>query len=274
MMQWKDNAKCAVMVTVNLDAEYFWLSLAPDCVDRPKTISMGQYGMHRGLRRVLDVLKEYGIKATFFVPGLVAKTYEKQIKEVVAQGHEIACHGYEHENFALLPKEEQEQQIKKAVTILEEVSGKQILGFRAPEGELTMETLAAAKKYGMVYSSNLSDDTIPYFMETNAGEMMEVPIHWALYDFPYFGFNYGPAFPAGQGRIANYTQVLENWLNEYKGYSENGLCYVLQLDPQTIGTPGRIGLVEELLTHIKQDGNVWFATGAEMYEYCIKQKNR
>lgn len=266
-MKWKNNAKCAVMVTVNLDAEYFWLSLSPDSKDRPKTLSMGEYGMNRGLPRLLEVFEEYGIKATFFVPAMVAKRYEEDIKDLVKRGHEIACHGYEHENFALLSEEEQEDKISKAVNIIEDITDKKVLGFRAPEGELTLTTLELAKKYGMVYSSNLSDDDRPYYIPMGEGQLLEIPIHWDLFDFPYFGFNYGPAFPAGQGRVANYTQVLENWMNEYKGYHENGLCYVLQLDPQTIGTPGRIGLVEELFAHIKEDKDVWWANCEEMYEY-------
>lgn len=273
MMQWKNNAKCAVTITVNLAAEYFWLSLSPDCIDRPKTISMGQYGMARGLARLLDVFKSFGITATFFVPAIAAQQYPEQLKTIVAAGHEIACHGYEYENFALLDDAEQEERLAKAVEILTSVAGRKIRGFRAPMGELTMATLAAASKQGIVYSSNLSDDTIPYHLETAAGSLLEIPIHWDLYDFPYFGFNYGPAFPAGQGRIANYTQVLENWLNEYQGYRENGLSYVLQLDPQTIGTPGRIGLVEELLTEIQKDKNVWFASCEELYEYCVTEQS-
>jgi peptidoglycan/xylan/chitin deacetylase (PgdA/CDA1 family) len=273
-MQWKDNAACAVMVTVNLDAEYFWLSLSPDCIDRPKTLSMGEYGMNRGLPRLLEVLEKYRIKSTFFVPGLVSQKYEIQIKEIVSRGHEIACHGYEHENFALLSKEEQEEGVKKALDLLREISGQKVIGFRAPEGELTLETLEIAKKNGILYSSNLSDDDRPYYLDVGGERILEIPIHWDLFDFPYFGFNYGPAFPSGQGRIANYTQVLENWINEYKGYKENGLCYVLQLDPQTIGTPGRIGLLEELLSHMKQDENIWFVNGEEMYQYYEKKLKR
>ena len=90
----------------------------------------------------------------------------------------------------------------------------------------------------MVYSSNLCDDDRPYFKDLGKGQsIMELPIHWANYDLPYFAFNYRPAFPAGQGRIANYTAVLNNWKDEFCGCYEYGLCYVLQLDPSAIGSP-------------------------------------
>ena len=63
---------------------------------------------------------------------------------------------------------------------------------------------------------------------------------------------------------------MSNWKDEFDGCREYGLCYVLQLDPAAIGAPGRIGLLEELLDHMRQTEDVWFATGSEMAEYCIK----
>ena len=106
-MRWKNNSSCAVMVSVNLDAEFFWLSLSPDCINRPKTMSMGQYGMLRGLPRILDLFDKYNIKATFFTPGKVVEKYPEDIKEIVKRGHEIGFHGYEHENFGLMTEDEQ-----------------------------------------------------------------------------------------------------------------------------------------------------------------------
>jgi peptidoglycan/xylan/chitin deacetylase (PgdA/CDA1 family) len=270
-INWPNNAKTAVMITVNLDAEYFWLSLAPDCVNRPKTLSMGQYGMTRGLERLLDVFYDFKIKATFFVPGKVAEIYKDYMKLIVSKGHEIAHHGYEHENYAMLSSDEQRISIEKGIKAIEENCGVTPVGFRAPEGELTLETLNIAKELGIKYSSSLSNDDRPYKLKLNDNNdtILEIPIHWALFDLPYFAFNYRPAFPKGQGRIANYSQVLKNWIEEYNGYYEQGLCYVLQLDPQTIGTPGRIPLVEELLEYINKLGHVWFATGSDIVNYWL-----
>jgi hypothetical protein len=124
------------------------------------------------------------------------------------------------------------------------------------------------KKYGMHYSSNLCDDDRPYQKDLENGEtLLEIPIHWDNYDLPYFAFNYHPAFPKGQGRIANYTGVINNWKDEFYGCYEYGLCYVLQLDPAAIGAPGRIGLLEELLDYIDEFDSVWWTSGEEMYQY-------
>ena len=169
-----------------------------------------------------------------------------------------------------LSEEEQESAIKKGIQAIEKVCGVTPKGFRSPEGELTLDTLRIAKKNGLVYSSNLCDDDRPYWKDLGEDKILEIPIHWVNYDLPYFAFNYHPAFPAGQGRIANYTGVLNNWKDEFFGCHEYGLCYVLQLDPAAIGAPGRIGLLEELLDYIETFDGVWWTTGEEMYEYCLK----
>lgn len=266
---WPKGKKCAVAITVNLNGELFWLQLDPSCVNMPKTLSLGQYGMNRGLDRIIDILDNRNIKATFFTPGWIAENYTEKVKNVIDHGHEIGALGYKHENMALLNTQEQKTAIKRGIDAIKTNCGVTPTGFRSPEGELTLDTLRAAKELGLNYSSNLCDDDRPYKKDLGKGtEIMEIPIHWVNYDLPYFAFNYHPAFPAGQGRIANYTGVLSNWEDEFDGCREYGLCYVLQLDPAAIGAPGRIGMLEDLLDHIQQYDDVWFATENEICNYC------
>lgn len=272
--KWPDNKICAAMITVNLNAELFWLQLDPSCAAMPKTLSLGQYGMTRGLERIIEVLEQRRIQATFFVPGWVAENYSRQVRLVQQKGHEIALLGYHHENMALLTAEEQEKAIQKGMGAIENLCGFKPKGFRSPEGELTLETLRIAQRNGIEYSSNLCDDDRPYWKDLGEGQkLLEIPIHWDNYDLPYFAFNYHPAFPAGQGRIASYAGVLSNWKDEFTGYKEYGLCYVLQLDPAAIGSPGRISMLEELLEEMAKDDEVWFATGSQMWDY-YKDLNR
>lgn len=267
-INWPDKSKCAVSITINLSAELFWLQLDQTCYDKPKTLSMGQYGMTNGLKRVLDTLDQKNIKATFFVPGKVVELYPLEMQDVLNRNHEIACSGYNYINLGIEDPICQENDISRGVNAIKKICNMTPLGFRAPVGELSKETLRIAHKYGMKYSSNLSDDDRPYYLDIGSEmKMLEIPIHWSLYDFPYFAFNYRPAFPIGQGRLANYSGVLSNWIDEFEGFYEYGLCYVLQLEPQTIGNPGRIRILEDTLTYITQKNNVWIATGQEIYEY-------
>jgi peptidoglycan/xylan/chitin deacetylase (PgdA/CDA1 family) len=193
-----------------------------------------------------------------------------QIKDA---GHEIAALGYKHENMALSSEHDQRVIMGKSIGAIEEACGVTPKGFRSPDGELTLSTLRVAKDCGMKYSSNLCDDDRPYLKDLENGmSLLEIPIHWANYDFPYFAFNYRPAFPAGQGRIANYSGVISNWKDEFAGCYEYGLCYVLQLDPAMIGAPGRIGILETFLDYVREHEGVWVATGSEMFDYYEEER--
>ena len=77
------------MITINLNAELFWLQLDPTCKDMPKTLSLGQYGMTRGVDRILEVLEERGIRATFFTPGWVAEQYPDKLKAIVEKATKL-----------------------------------------------------------------------------------------------------------------------------------------------------------------------------------------
>ena len=108
-MIWPHGKQSAAMLCVMLDAEFIWLAMDEKKYDTPKHRSMGEYGPKRGVDRILSLLEEFGVKATFFVPGLFAEIYPQVLKRVSDAGHEIALHGYRHENFAKLPVEEQEK---------------------------------------------------------------------------------------------------------------------------------------------------------------------
>lgn len=272
-MKLPQGKRCAVFLTVNLAAEFFWLSLDPKAAQMPKTLSLGQYGMTHGLPRLLGLLEELDWKATFFVPGKTAETYPEAIRDLAQRGHELACHGYEYENFGLLDHEEQRVRIAKAAEAIERAAGVRPAGFRAPMGDLMLETLDLARQEGMRYSSDLYDDDRPYFMKVNdAGDrMLQIPMQWANYDLPYFAFNYRPAFPFGQGRVANYSNVLSNWRDEFTGHYRQGLCYTLQLDPQSTGSPGRFAMLREFLRELRSHQDLWFATGTELLEFCAQE---
>lgn len=89
--------RCTALLTFDYDAESCEARMFPN---KPVKLSKGQFGPRVGLPRVLDLLDKYGIRSTFFVPGWTAEKYPESVKEIVRQGHEVAAHGYMHENLA------------------------------------------------------------------------------------------------------------------------------------------------------------------------------
>lgn len=80
------------------------------------------------------------IKATFFCLGWVAERYPELILEICQQGHEIACHGYEHKLIYTQSRDEFREDIRKAKAILEDITGGEILGYRAPSYSITKKS--------------------------------------------------------------------------------------------------------------------------------------
>lgn len=257
---WPDGKRMAALITVNLDGEQFWKGMFPDSVRRPKTLSMGDYGIVRGLDRVLKTLRDYQIQSTFFVPGMIAENHPAAIEKIMKDGHEIALHGYTHTPMHLLSAAQQFEEMEAGKEALKKLTGRLPEGFRAPEGELTSVTMDLMAKAGFVYSSSLFDNDKPYEYPVKEGRLIEIPMNWNLHDFPYFAFNYGPAFPSGQGRVSSYRRVTENYIEEFDAYQQLGLAYVAQFTPQTIGSPGKIQIMEQVLEHISQYDGVWTGT--------------
>jgi len=81
---------------------------------------------------ILALFDKYNVKATFFVLGYIAEKFPNLIKSIHEKGHEIGSHSYYHRDLRKISKEEFEDDLLKSLTILEQLTGKKPLGFRAP----------------------------------------------------------------------------------------------------------------------------------------------
>jgi polysaccharide deacetylase family protein (PEP-CTERM system associated) len=124
--------------------------------------------VERNTHRILDLLNGSlqtpngsicnPVTATFFCLGWIAERYPKLIKEIHSQGHEIACHGYAHQLIYHHSREEFREDIHKAKTILEDITGNEVIGYRAPSYSITEKSLWALEiliEEGFKYDSSI-----------------------------------------------------------------------------------------------------------------------
>jgi polysaccharide deacetylase family protein (PEP-CTERM system associated) len=109
----------------------------------------------RNINLILDLLKQKDVKATFFVLGWIAERYPSLIKKIHNVGHEIACHGYNHELVYTLSPEKFLQDVSKAKNILEDITGENIIGYRAPSFSITNWAFDILISLGFKYDSSL-----------------------------------------------------------------------------------------------------------------------
>ncbi|WP_406347884.1 polysaccharide deacetylase [Streptomyces sp. NBC_00144] len=279
--RWPRGIRCAVVVSVDFDAELPLLAADPTTAQRVKTLSVGRYGATRGVDRLLAEFQSQGVTTTWCVPGRNAERYPHLIRAIAGHGHEIAHHGHAHEDFSRLGLTGQLEVADRGSEAIAGVTGERPRGFRIPAGEWAAGFPDALADRGFTWSSSLHGDDLPHFhpartagprVGTGTGRgtarrLIEIPVHHELHDHPYFFFNLDPAFPVGQSRIASYREVLGNWTTEFDAYRRFGLCYTLRLQPEVTGTPGRIGIVRELLRHICSHDDVWIATAGEVADW-------
>jgi len=108
--------------------------------------------------RVLDLFAAKGVRATFFVLGWVAERHPALIRRIVAEGHELASHGYDHTRVIYMDERVFREDVVRTKGILEEVGGVRVRGYRAPSysiGAGNLWALDVLQETGHVYSSSI-----------------------------------------------------------------------------------------------------------------------
>ncbi len=263
---WKNGARCAVALSFDSDHETQTLRWGHSS---PGRLSVGEYGSRVAIPRILKLLKRYDIKATFFVPAVVAMLHPDEQKNVIAGGHEIGIHSWIHELNSQLPPESERDLQMRACDKLEEICGQRPIGIRTPSWDFSAHTLSITREMGLLYDSSLMADDDPYELVED-GEptgIVELPVEWIRDDAPYLAMDrFGSARP--------YTPpsgVLEIFKREFEGaYAEGGL-FLLTMHPHYIGHHSRMQILDELVQHIRTKPDVWFASHAEVARYCKEQ---
>ena len=113
-----------------------------------------------GLRRVLPVLADRGVRATFFATARYAEARPEVVRELIGAGHEVAAHGLEHRDaYAGLPPEALRERLARAREVLAQVTGRPPVGFRAPRLQYVPASVLAGAGYG--YDASLHPTYVP-----------------------------------------------------------------------------------------------------------------
>lgn len=110
------------------------------------------------MERILDLFSEQGTKATFFVLGWIAERYPHLVTQLVGQGHELASHGWSHVRVTNQNPDEFREDVTRTKHLLEDLSGKQVRGYRAASYSIGADNLWALdvlQQTGHEYSSSI-----------------------------------------------------------------------------------------------------------------------
>jgi peptidoglycan/xylan/chitin deacetylase (PgdA/CDA1 family) len=270
---WPDGKRLAVSFVVNVE-EGAELRITdgdryPEPVDELGVALKGEfrnysnesnyaYGVGPGARRVMQLLDQFGVKATFTAAGLALERAPELAKAIAATQHEVCAHGWRWVPQHRLNEDEEREFIRKAVTAIQNSVGQRPVGWLS-RYLLTGNTRRLLAEEGFLYHmDDYSGDTpfwdanggkpivvVPYSLDTNDMKMWNAPAlspaDWAAYAIDSF-----------------------DWMMR-EPRSEPALLSI-GVHLRIIGRPGRIGAFERVLEHITRDKRAWIATRRDIAE--------
>jgi peptidoglycan/xylan/chitin deacetylase (PgdA/CDA1 family) len=257
---WPEPYQCAVAITVNYDGESVERRTIPDWPLWGRD-SYGRYPGKAGLRRILDLFHRYDVRATFFIPAWDAEHEPAAMEQIVAAGHEVAGHGYVHEDFSALTVEAQRDVLEQSEEVFRRVFGAPPAGWRAPDGLMTVATRPLLAERGYRYDSTFCDDDLPYIVANSQGHRLaELPVFTSASDRPYYLMRRTPAL------------VLDAWREELSAVYQAGGLFTLTIHPRAdfgSGRAVRLTAVEGLLQTLQGYPRIWRATCGDVAERAL-----
>ena len=262
--------------------------------DSPTDISRGVFAGEIGTPRLLRLYDRLGIKSTWFVTGHSIESFPEQMKMVAAAGHEIAAHGYSHENPLAMTPEQEESVLDKSIELIANLCGQPPVGYAAPWWEFSPVTADLLIRKGFKYDSSLmhrdfecyyvrvGDTWTPVDYSKRATQWMkplvrgrqtnliEIPASWYLDDIPPMMFI--KKAPNSYG-FANPHDIEELWRDQFDWvYREYDYAvFPLTVHPDVAGRPQVLLMLERLCAHIERHPGVRFCTFRDVAEDFAKR---
>lgn len=262
---WPNNARCAVAITWDLDADsglnYYHREHADTLI---ASQTQTRYGPNIAVPRLMDLGRRFEIPQTFFVPGWVIENYPRAITQITENGHELALHGYLHER----PNEQSESDelywLERAIEAYRQHLGRRPTGWRAPSFAFSKYSLRYLINAGFEYDSSLMGDDVPHLLKNGADTLIELPTQWQLDDWPHYMHNrdFNMAMP-----ISAPQRALEVYRSEFDAAWDFGGVWISVWHPFVSGRPSRVKAIIELIEYMREKGDVWFATTQQIHDH-------
>lgn len=259
---WPNGARCAVAFTFDMDADSFLhLAHPKDAHRRVSVLSQLRYGPEIAVPRILDLYRRYDMKQTFFVPAWCIERYPKAVAAMVEGGHEVAHHGFIHEHPSELSRDEEQHWLRRSIEIIERHTGQRPRGYRAPLYNFSEHTLDFLLEEGFTYDASLMGDDQPYLVQGDGGDLVELPTHWGLDDWPPYVHMMDIDYTMP---VRAPSEAITAFRDEFDAAWEYGGLWVAVWHPFVSGRLARLRAVEGLIRYMHDKGGVWFARMEEI----------
>jgi len=265
---WPGGARLAVMVTVMFEAwpdgeapPYSPMASAmrPGTPDR-QGVSWAEYGGRTGIARLLRILEGAGISATFCVNAKAAEDFPETVQAIVAQGHEVAGHGYTQDLFLpYLTPDDEHALIRRCSEILTRIGGVRPTGWASPRMTSTPHTAGFLATEGFTWHGDYSDTDLPYVVTTPSGVIVALP---------HSDFTDNRVLRASPRA---YFEVYED-TSLFLHRNEPGGLLNLTLHAHFGARPPMAAMLVEILEHLATLGDIWYPRHDELAKLVLSQE--
>ncbi len=269
-VRWPDARRCCFRVVVDLAPASGPEGIKPADLTTPDAY----FGMHGGLRELCATLKRYGIRATFAVPAVIAEIHGDTVRRLRDEGHEIAAHGFKHEDVSTLGRDEERARLERTTAILARVAGTRPSGwFSLPRqsdkfagGAISPNTIDLLVEAGYDYFGNGLADDLPHYWVCDFASRRNI---LTLPYYYHFDDQFFLLFPKKGTGLENPDSLLRNWRAELDAQYKRGRQFSMVLHPHAIGWPNRLLVLEQFLDHARSLPELWYATSDECARHWL-----
>ena len=248
---WPDGARCAVAITFDIDTDSILHLDFPDKAENMLSANSFLKYDEVAIPRILKVYAHYGIKQTFFYPAWCMERYPHLVDAILEGGHEIAAHGYLHENPNDESRDRQEYWLDRQIDVIKRMTGQPPRGWRAPLYNASKHSPTLLAERGMLYDASLMGDDVPYVLNTPKGEVICLPSHWGMDDWPHYmhslDFHYTMT-------IKSPDEAMLVFDSEFEAMYENGGMLITVWHPFVSGRLARMRRVAAWIEALQKKG--------------------
>jgi peptidoglycan/xylan/chitin deacetylase (PgdA/CDA1 family) len=156
-------------------------------------ISWAAYGVEVGIHRLMDGFQRHGAKASVMVNAIVAERAPQTVKAVADRGHEVFSHSYAMDVIpALLSDEDERKNIERCTKLLEQASGRKIVGWLSPRGTSKTTTPQLLAEAGYRWYGDVFNTDLPYVVSHGNKRIVAIPLSYDVNDMPSMKYGHPP----------------------------------------------------------------------------------
>ena len=278
-VRWPNGAQIAISVVVNYEEGSEYSLLDGDSTHEvnnevPSPVPLKQrdlanesffeYGSRVGVWRILKILDEYSIPASFFSCALALERNPTVGPGIVSAGDDVVGHGNRWEEYYLLGKEDEKLAIETAVKSITASTGVRPVGWytRYAPSENTRELIASHG--GFLYDSNSYSDDIPYYVDVDNNPWLVIPYSLEVNDTRFWR--------GGMNRPSDFLETLINTFDVlYEEGAENPKLMNIGLHCRIAGRPSRAAVLKQFFDYVETKNNVWFTRRDQIADWWLKE---